>query len=179
MTTGSPPYQYEKYGGNLFRTPVGPQAASPGELSLNEARRVRPAARDANIPNLGFTTINKRGASSPMAECALRAFPPYNSVRYSDIRYGLMGKSRRESGEPRAGARISAPRIPAVAGVIQLRTDLKSLSQRERLSGNSKTMSFRGAGTAREPGTHEHRPVKAGQSRCSWFPDPALQAVPE
>jgi hypothetical protein len=39
--------------------------------------------------------------------------------------------------------------------------------------------SFRGAGAAREPGTHEHRSRNELKSRCSWVPGPALWAVPE
>jgi len=39
----------------------------------------------------------------------------------------------------------------------------------------SHTLSFRGAGAAREPGIQEHGPIKAWESWCSWVPDLALR----
>jgi hypothetical protein len=39
--------------------------------------------------------------------------------------------------------------------------------------------SFRGAGVAREPGTHEHRPSKLGGDLCSWFPGLPRWGIPE
>jgi hypothetical protein len=40
------------------------------------------------------------------------------------------------------------------------------------------TSSFRGAGSAREPGIQEHGPEKSMACLCSWVPGPALTGRP-
>jgi hypothetical protein len=47
-----------------------------------------------------------------------------------------------------------------------------------RLRKNAGTSSFRGAGSAREPGIPEHGPKKSMLSPCSWVPGPPLTGRP-
>jgi hypothetical protein len=50
----------------------------------------------------------------------------------------------------------------------------------QELSANSyaSLVSFRGAGLAREPGTHGHGLRRVERGQCSWFPGPALTGRP-